>query len=127
MGAAFGSGASNTVFGSVGSASFLTKLTACVALVFFVTSLYLAYLANEQVKAGSKVDIPELISNPSDEQILEEALIEGMGISGDSEVISVKVKEVEQSSSEETTGAYDDIPFDTPDQAEESIESQLPE
>ena len=119
MGAAFGGGASNTVFGSVGSASFLTKLTAGIALVFFITSLSLAYVANEQVKARSKVDIPELISNPTDEQILEEALIEGIESSDGTEVISVKVKEVEQSPS--------DIPLDLPGQAEESIESQLPE
>ena len=44
-GAAFGSGASSTVFGAQGSATFLTKLTTIIALVFFLTSLSLAYLA----------------------------------------------------------------------------------
>ncbi|MCD6045033.1 MAG: secG [Gammaproteobacteria bacterium] len=43
MGAAFGSGASNTVFGSPGSASFLLKLTGFAALVFFATSIMLGY------------------------------------------------------------------------------------
>lgn len=42
-GAAFGSGASQTVFGSQGSGSFLTRVTAILATVFFVTSLMLAY------------------------------------------------------------------------------------
>jgi preprotein translocase subunit SecG len=46
-GAAFGSGASATVFGSRGSASFLTRATAVLAAVFFVTSIVLAYLAGE--------------------------------------------------------------------------------
>ncbi len=49
MGAAFGSGASGTVFGSRGSASFLTRTTAILAAAFFVTSLSLAYLSGQRV------------------------------------------------------------------------------
>ena len=45
-GAAFGSGASSTVFGAQGSASFLTKITTVIALSFFLTSLSLAYFAS---------------------------------------------------------------------------------
>jgi preprotein translocase subunit SecG len=44
-GAAFGSGASSTVFGSRGSASFLTRTTAAMATAFFLTSMALAYFA----------------------------------------------------------------------------------
>jgi len=44
-GAAFGSGASSTVFGSQGSASFLTRMTAVMATSFFLTSMALAYFA----------------------------------------------------------------------------------
>jgi preprotein translocase subunit SecG len=44
-GAAFGSGASSTVFGSQGSASFLSRVTAGLAAGFFITSLALAYFA----------------------------------------------------------------------------------
>ena len=44
-GAAFGSGSSSTVFGSRGSASFLTRMTTMFATLFFATSLVLAYLA----------------------------------------------------------------------------------
>lgn len=43
-GAAFGSGASGTVFGAQGSANFLTHVTAALAVVFFALSLTLAYL-----------------------------------------------------------------------------------
>ncbi len=45
MGAAFGGGASATLFGSRGPASFLMKLTGFLVALFFVTSLTLAYLA----------------------------------------------------------------------------------
>ncbi|MDH5300446.1 MAG: preprotein translocase subunit SecG [Gammaproteobacteria bacterium] len=45
MGAAFGAGASQTVFGSTGSGNFLSRTTAVLATSFFITSLALAYLA----------------------------------------------------------------------------------
>src|SRR6516165_6727044 len=45
MGAAFGSGASGSLFGAAGSANFLSRTTAILATVFFVTSLALTYLA----------------------------------------------------------------------------------
>jgi preprotein translocase subunit SecG len=44
MGAAFGSGASGSLFGSAGSANFLSRTTAILATVFFVTSVGLTYL-----------------------------------------------------------------------------------
>ena len=48
VGAAFGSGSANTLFGSAGSASFLTKATAWLAIGFFGISFGLAYAAKEQ-------------------------------------------------------------------------------
>lgn len=53
MGAAFGSGASSTVFGSQGSASFMTRATAVMATIFFVTSLSLAYFTGKGVSSKS--------------------------------------------------------------------------
>ncbi len=55
-GAAFGSGASATVFGAKGSGNFLTKTTAILATLFFVTSLSLAYLASHRSGPTSIVD-----------------------------------------------------------------------
>ena len=56
-GAAFGSGASGTMFGSRGAGSFLTRTTAILATLFFITSLSLAYLANtKSTKPTSVVD-----------------------------------------------------------------------
>ncbi len=43
IGAAFGSGSSQTVFGSSGSSGFMTKLTAAVVAIFMITSMLLAY------------------------------------------------------------------------------------
>lgn len=48
MGASFGSGASNTVFGASGSGNFLTRLTAILAVSFFLMSLILGNMAANQ-------------------------------------------------------------------------------
>ncbi len=58
MGAAFGSGASQTVFGSRGSGSFLLRVTVGFALVFFVTSITLNYLASQAAKQTQQVNLP---------------------------------------------------------------------
>lgn len=56
-GAAFGSGASGTVFGARGAANFLTRSTAWLAAAFFASSLALAYLVNDRsTKSRSVVD-----------------------------------------------------------------------
>ncbi len=58
VGAAFGSGASNTVFGSQGSGSFLMKLTLGLAAVFFVICIVLARLAVMDVQGQQTVVVP---------------------------------------------------------------------
>ena len=60
VGAAFGSGAANTIFGARGSASFLTKATAWLSLAFFVISFLLAYTAKERAAGLRDEGIPEL-------------------------------------------------------------------
>jgi len=55
MGAAFGSGASGSLFGASGSANFLSRMTGILAAVFFVTSLTLAYVASNKPKTTGSV------------------------------------------------------------------------
>jgi preprotein translocase subunit SecG len=50
MGAAFGSGASGSLFGATGSANFLSRTTGVLAAVFFATSLTLAYIGSNKPK-----------------------------------------------------------------------------
>lgn len=53
-GAAFGSGASGTVFGAQGSANFLSRTTGILATIFFLVALALAFLASgHTIKSGS--------------------------------------------------------------------------
>lgn len=57
-GASFGAGASGTVFGSQGSATFLSRLTGVLATVFFLTSLGLAYYASNKAADARDAGLP---------------------------------------------------------------------
>ena len=68
-GAAFGSGASATVFGASGSGNFLTKTTTALAFVFLVNSLVLAWMAKERSMEARELNIiePALLEQPVEE------------------------------------------------------------
>ena len=53
MGAAFGSGASGSLFGATGSANFLSRTTAVLAAIFFATTLTLTYLGSYKSKPSA--------------------------------------------------------------------------
>ena len=55
VGASFGGGASGSLFGATGASSFLSRTTAVLATVFFITSLSLTYLASNRPKASRSV------------------------------------------------------------------------
>ncbi|WP_082221464.1 preprotein translocase subunit SecG [Herbaspirillum chlorophenolicum] len=55
MGAAFGSGASGSLFGATGSSNFLSKSTAVAAAIFFVATLGLAFIGNHHVSQSGGV------------------------------------------------------------------------
>ena len=61
-GAAFGSGASATVFGARGAASFLSRATSILATLFFLTSLALAYVA---MRAAERPGIVGQLATPA--------------------------------------------------------------
>ena len=58
-GAAFGSGASATVFGAAGSGNFLTKTTTALAFVFLLNSLTLAWMARQSSLDASQLNVVE--------------------------------------------------------------------
>ena len=64
-GAAFGGGASQTVFGSQGSGSFLTRATTFLAIVFFVTSFSLAVFAKKRAEVAGEAGIPSVQESPA--------------------------------------------------------------
>jgi len=66
VGAAFGSGSSNTIFGASGGAPFLTKLTTWLAILFFAIAFGLAYIAKERVAGVQEEGVPILNSQEND-------------------------------------------------------------
>ena len=64
-GAAFGGGASGTVFGSRGSGNFLTKMTAVLAALFFANSLMLAWLVAHPDGVVNESIVPTAITEPA--------------------------------------------------------------
>jgi preprotein translocase subunit SecG len=65
MGAAFGSGASGSLFGASGSANFLSRTTAVLAVVFFACTLALAYFGNLRGAAPDSGSVLERAAAPA--------------------------------------------------------------
>ncbi|MBV6476218.1 MAG: preprotein translocase subunit SecG [Rhodocyclaceae bacterium] len=65
MGAAFGSGSSGSLFGASGSANFLSRTTAVLATVFFLTSLGLSYMATNRSQAPAASVMDQVKSQPA--------------------------------------------------------------
>ncbi|MEH6542508.1 MAG: preprotein translocase subunit SecG [Porticoccaceae bacterium] len=101
-GASFGAGASQTLFGSVGTWNFFSKVTAFLALGFFITSFTLAVLASKNTGVDSQL-LPEL-------EILQE--IPGLDVS------ALEVPDLEDS-------GLDDINTDINTDID-SVDQQLP-
>lgn len=68
VGAAFGSGSSNTVFGSSGGATAMTRITTWLAIGFFVIAFGLAYTAKERSEQANRLGIPQATAPASEAQ-----------------------------------------------------------
>lgn len=93
MGASFGSGASQTLFGSTGSGNMLTRATTVLVTLFFVTSFGLAVIARDKSSINVDIDIPvpEVVeSNAAGDipSIDESAIDQAMG-AGDNDLPEV--------------------------------------
>ncbi|MBI3222164.1 MAG: preprotein translocase subunit SecG [Nitrosomonadales bacterium] len=64
MGAAFGSGSAGSLFGSSGSANFLSRSTAVAATLFFITSLSLTYLYAHPAQRQGVMDKVDSVATP---------------------------------------------------------------
>lgn len=110
MGAAFGSGASSTMFGSQGSASFLTRITAGLAAGFFILSLILAYFSTGQVEQRSVVEsLPVQTQPATSETTIEVPVVPESGATSSNaaelppvQTVPVEVPVVPSESSEST-------------------------
>lgn len=81
MGAAFGSGASGSLFGATGSANFLSRTTAVLATLFFLTSLGLTYFTSQK-HAQTKAPLMAP-TQPAPSSVPQPALPSGPGRAGE--------------------------------------------
>ena len=121
-GAAFGSGASGTVFGAQGSASFLTKVTTVLAVLFFANSLWLAHLASNRPVAESVIDAVEKVQTESSEIETPPSEISDVDVPNDSDAEEVSDED------SQTKSATEDLLNDLEESAEtikEGVENTL--
>lgn len=130
-GAAFGSGASGTVFGAQGSASFLTKLTTVLAVLFFANSLWLAHLASNRPVAESVIDtniVEEVTTETPSTDIPDEDDVPNMG--NDVDAMSSDVPEANannEDSLENLQDGMDSIKEEIQDTLENVTPDDVPE
>jgi len=65
MGAAFGGGSSQSLFGSTGASTFLSKATTVAAVVFMITSLALAYMSSNRTGKSIMTTTPAPVTAPA--------------------------------------------------------------
>jgi len=120
MGASFGAGASQTLFGSAGSGNFFSRMTAIFATVFFVTSFSLAVIAKQKTNVNDDLGLPML------EQIEAPA-----ADSAPDNNVSGSLDNAQDEAAEAVTAAADDIsdlePADDAPVAEEPVSKDVPE
>ena len=68
IGAAFGSGASQTIFGSSGSSGFMTRITTVVVILFMLTSVVLAFMYSGGRMAPARAVTPVPVQQPAQQQ-----------------------------------------------------------
>ena len=97
IGASFGAGASNTLFGAPGAGNFLTKSTTILAIIFFALALTIHAIGQEEVAGSGLLDDPDS-----------------------------QVEEISVQSSEIPTEVQDEIPSEIPTDTQEDISTEIP-
>ena len=86
-GAAFGSGASSTVFGAQGSGNFLTRTTSVLAFIFLANSLGLGYLATLRIEAVESLMEQEVVGVVQEVQVeQQDSAMEDIPVTSESDV-----------------------------------------
>ncbi len=107
-GAGFGAGASGTVFGAQGSASFLSRATATLATLFFVTSLTLAYFASQGPQSTSLMEAAQEELAP-----IDDGLSDMLPVDGESDIPLLPQNPTESTPLEAPSGTAPDDGGDT--------------
>lgn len=118
MGAAFGGGASQTLFGATGASTFLSKATTAAAIIFMLTSLILAYMASNRPSGSLMPDEPSstLEQPTTDEANAPAETTQG----GQSETSATDATEEPATTEEQPVGSAPATPAETSDNPEQT-------
>ena len=117
-GASFGAGASQTVFGSSGSGSFLVRATTIAAVLFYATSLVLAIFARGQSQLADPTGLPVV-----NEALLEQSVLEQTATANELPQLDAELVD-------DSIQAIDLVPIspdDTPPQISEPAQDDVPQ
>ena len=95
MGAAFGGGSSQTLFGSAGTSTFLSRLTTIAAIIFMLTSLGLAYLSSHRATRSVMPEIPPTVTEQAPLEAPPEPVAEGTDVTGSPGQVEPVAKEAD--------------------------------
>jgi preprotein translocase subunit SecG len=133
-GAAFGSGASATVFGASGSANFLSRATAVLATLFFITSLWLAYYAMQATETESlmdgavqpaAIDMPEPTEQPGADTELP-LVPESVSDDSDMPAVTDALENQTQEAAADVESASEAAPVSEPAAKDDRVEGDIP-
>jgi preprotein translocase subunit SecG len=110
MGAAFGGGSSQTLFGSTGASTFLSKATTAAAIIFMVTSLGLAYLSSHRTGASVVTGSPAPIESQAVPGTATPAPVESQAAPGTATPAPVESQAAPGTATPPATGSGDTQP-----------------
>jgi preprotein translocase subunit SecG len=125
MGSAFGGGGSQSMFGSRGSANFLTRLTAVMCAAFFFSSLALAYVYAQRAESNSVVQSQSALEQSSEAPVVDNEIptIEGEESQNDTNASEIPVIEAAQDAVEDTQQAVSEVIESTEEAVTEAIDA----
>ncbi|MFA6903309.1 MAG: preprotein translocase subunit SecG [Gallionellaceae bacterium] len=94
MGAAFGTGSAGSLFGSSGSANFLSRSTAVAATIFFITSLSLTYIYAQPVQSAGVMEKMDATQPEAGKAVPQLAPETAPAVSSNSETTGSKSKDI---------------------------------
>lgn len=100
MGAAFGSGASNTLFGADSPVSFLSKLTGWLAFAFFVITFATAHFAKQEAERAGQYGVPKATAVQQTEAVQEDVLTRTSEVTPDNETAEAEAGTTDQAASD---------------------------
>ena len=126
MGSAFGGGGSQSMFGSRGSANFLSRLTATMCAAFFISSLALAYVYAQRAESSSVVESQSAVESSTLESEVPTIEGEALNVESSNEIPSIEGIQESAENIQQAVESTVDAVQETASDAIDTLEAQAP-